>query len=91
MERIEGLLEERKKNSLLRTLKPAEFRAKGCIYLKGKKYLDFSSNDYLGLSSHPKLKQASQEAIKKFGTSSSASRLLSGDLNIFHKLEKKSC
>jgi 8-amino-7-oxononanoate synthase len=89
MERIKDFLEERKNNNLLRTLKPAEFRAKGWIHLKGKKYLDFSSNDYLGLSSHPKLKQASQQAIKKFGTGSSASRLLSGDLDIFHKLEKK--
>jgi len=62
-------------------------RLNGKIYFKHKEYVDFSSNDYLGLSSHPKLKEAAIKAINKFGVSSCASRLLSGDTEIFHALE----
>lgn len=77
MEKIEKLLKERKENNLLRVLSP---RNEG---------LDFSSNDYLGLSNHPRLKEAARIAVDKFGTGSSASRLLSGDTPLHHELEDK--
>ena len=89
MEKIDKLLRDRQKKSLLRTLKPASLRKNGRIFVDGKEYVDFCSNDYLNLSSHPSICEASKEAIDKFGTSSSASRLLSGDLDIHHELEKK--
>lgn len=89
MEGIKEFLIERDKNSLLRVLKPLGGRKQGFIYYKGKEYIDFSSNDYLGLSSHPRLKEAAREAIENLGVSSSASRLLSGDLEIHHQLEEK--
>lgn len=86
---IEEFLEERREKNLLRVLRPASFRKEGKIYFKDKEYFDFSSNDYLGLAGHPKLKEASKKAIEELGTSSSASRLLSGDLEIHHELEDK--
>ena len=89
MERIEGFLEDRKKEDLLRVLRPAGRREEGFIYFNNDKYVDFCSNDYLGLSSHPALKSASKSALEEFGTSASASRLLSGDLDIHHQLEEK--
>lgn len=89
METIEEFLKTQQDNNLLRNLKPASSRSQGTITVGPKEYIDFSSNDYLGLSSHPKLKQAAQKALDQFGTSSSASRLLSGDLEIFHQLEEK--
>ncbi|NIA08682.1 MAG: 8-amino-7-oxononanoate synthase [Nitrospiraceae bacterium] len=89
MERIETFLQGRRETGLLRTLRPARYRREGLIYLKGKNLFDFSSNDYLGLSNHPKIKNASQEAIRELGTSSSGSRLLSGDLDIHHLLEER--
>ena len=89
MERIEGFLEDRKREDLLRVLRPAGRRQEGFIYFNNDKYIDFCSNDYLGLSSHPVLKNASKSALEKFGTSASASRLLSGDLDIHHQLEEK--
>lgn len=87
MGRIEDFLEERRSKNLLRVLRPANLRGEGSIYINGREYIDFSSNDYLGLSQHPRLKAASKIYIDKLGTSSSASRLLSGDLEIHHKLE----
>ncbi len=72
----------------MRKLRPAASRRDGKIYFGKKEYIDFSSNDYLGLSNHPKLKKAAQEALETYGAGSSGSRLLSGDLDICHKLEK---
>ena len=86
---IEEFLRGRQERGLLRKLKPASFRANGKIYFGTKQYFDFSSNDYLGLSGHPKLKKAANTAIDKFGVASCASRLLSGDAEIFHQLEEE--
>lgn len=87
MDKIENFLAQRTESGLLRVLRPAELRKGGKIYHEGAEYFDFSSNDYLGLSGHPKLKKASKKTIASLGTSSSASRLLSGDLTIHHQLE----
>ena len=86
---IEKLLKDREEQGLLRKLRPADLRQGAKIYFANKEYVDFSSNDYLGLSGHPKLKKAAIEAIDKFGVASCASRLLSGDAEIFHNLEDR--
>lgn len=89
MDTIEEFLKQRKDEGLLRELRPVSIRRGPEIYLNNRKYIDFSSNDYLGLSNHPRLIEAGRNALEKFGTSSSASRLLSGDLEIHHQLEDK--
>jgi len=89
MERIDKLLAQRKKDGLLRVLRPVDSRKDGKIYRNGAELFDFSSNDYLGLSDHPKLKEASKRAVESLGASASASRLLSGDLKIHHQLEDR--
>lgn len=89
MAEIDEFLKTRSEQGLLRHLRPLTIRRNGKICIGSKEYTDFSSNDYLGLSSHPKLLEAAKKTIDKFGASSSASRLLSGDLDIFHELEEK--
>ena len=91
MASIEEFLKKRAKEGLLRTLKPVSCRYEGKIYLNKKEYIDFSSNDYLGLSGHPKLIAEAKSAIDKFGTAACASRLMSGDLEIHHLLEEEVC
>ena len=54
-----------------------------------QRLIDFSSNDYLSLSQHPKVAQGARSAIKQWGTGSGASRLLSVNLEIHTELEKK--
>ncbi|HUZ06101.1 MAG TPA: aminotransferase class I/II-fold pyridoxal phosphate-dependent enzyme, partial [Candidatus Paceibacterota bacterium] len=54
-----------------------------------KTYLNFSSNDYLGLANHPVLKEAAIKAVEKFGAGAGASRLICGSLAPFHELEEK--
>ena len=84
---IEEFLNQRQAQGLLRKLKPAALRLGAQIYFGKTEYIDFSSNDYLGLSTHPELKKVVIEAINKFGVASCASRLLSGDSELFHELE----
>lgn len=59
----------------------------GEIVIGGKKVLNFSSNDYLGLAGDPRLKEASVQAIERFGCGATASRLLTGDLTLHEELE----
>lgn len=89
MAEIVDFLKQRIEDGLLRSLHPASCRGDGKIYIRQKEYLDFSSNDYLGLSAHPKLIEESKKALDICGVGSSASRLLSGDLEIHHKLEEE--
>lgn len=51
--------------------------------------LDFSSNDYLALSQHPDLIKAGREALERYGAGVGAARLMSGDLTLFHQLERE--
>lgn len=59
------------------------------VTLDGKQVLMFGSNNYLGLTTHPKVKEASIEAIKRYGTGNSGSRMLNGSLDIHQELESK--
>jgi 8-amino-7-oxononanoate synthase len=47
----------------------------------------FGSNNYLGLNNHPKIKEASKQAIDKYGTSCTGSRFMNGTLDLHHELE----
>jgi 8-amino-7-oxononanoate synthase len=54
------------------------------VFKDGKEFIMLSSNDYLGLSHHPKIKEAGIEAIKKWGSSTTGARLANGG-RIFHQ------
>ena len=72
---------------LLRSLFPLEGSQRGVIETEGKPLVDFSSNDYLGLADHPALIEGAKKAMEKWGAGARASRLMSGDLEIHHRLE----
>jgi 8-amino-7-oxononanoate synthase len=59
------------------------------VIINGKKVLMFGSNAYLGLTNHPKVKEAAIEAIKKYGTGMAGSRFLNGTLDIHEALERR--
>ncbi|MDH6354336.1 8-amino-7-oxononanoate synthase [Dysgonomonas sp. PH5-45] len=59
------------------------------VTINGKRVLMFGSNAYLGLTNHPKVKEASIQAIKKYGTGMAGSRFLNGTLDIHTELEHK--
>lgn len=59
------------------------------VLIKGKKVLMFGSNSYLGLTNHPKIKEAAKKAIDKYGTGCAGSRFLNGTLDIHIELEER--
>lgn len=59
------------------------------VTMNGKKVLMFGSNSYLGLTNHPKIKEAAKKAIDKYGTGCAGSRFLNGTLDIHLELEEK--
>ena len=89
MEAWKGFLEERERLQLIRRLSPSEGRRPGVAVRGGKEYVDFSSNDYLGLSFHPAVVAAARDALERYGMGAGASRLMSGNLAIHHELEEE--
>ncbi|MDB5130273.1 MAG: serine palmitoyltransferase [Mucilaginibacter sp.] len=59
------------------------------VIIDNKRVLMFGSNSYLGLTNHPKIKEASKKAIDKYGTGCAGSRFLNGTLDIHIELENR--
>jgi 8-amino-7-oxononanoate synthase len=59
------------------------------VTMKGRKVLMLGSNNYLGLTFHPKVREAARKAIDIFGTSCTGSRLINGTLCIHEELEER--
>jgi 8-amino-7-oxononanoate synthase len=57
------------------------------VFIEGKKVLMLGSNSYLGLTNHPKIKEAARAAVEKYGTGCAGSRFLNGTLDIHLELE----
>lgn len=56
--------------------------------IDGRPFINFSSYNYLGLAGHPRVNQAAKDAIDRYGTSASASRLVAGERPVQRDLEK---
>jgi len=59
------------------------------VVIQGKELIMLGSNNYLGLTVHPKVKNAAIDAIKKYGTGCTGSRFLNGTLDLHVELEQK--
>lgn len=59
------------------------------VQIEGRKVIMAGSNNYHGLTAHPKVKEAAAEAVKKYGTGCSGSRYLTGTLDLHIRLEEK--
>jgi|CXWL01.1.fsa_nt_gi glycine C-acetyltransferase/8-amino-7-oxononanoate synthase len=74
---------------LRRTLRTVASACGPTIRLEGRTVVLLASNDYLGLTTHPRLKQASLDAIQQYGVGAGASRLISGTLPPHTLLEQR--
>ncbi|MFX0195497.1 MAG: aminotransferase class I/II-fold pyridoxal phosphate-dependent enzyme [Candidatus Hodarchaeota archaeon] len=70
----------------LREVDPA---ASPVVTRKGKNMIMLGSNNYLGLTDHPKVKEAAIKAIEEYGTGACSSRILTGTTSLHTKLERK--
>ena len=88
MDELTRFLEQRDARQIRRRLSPLDGRAPGRATIDGREYVDFASNDYLGLSAHPAVVASARDALARYGVGAGASRLMSGDLKIHHELEE---
>ena len=59
------------------------------ITMNGRELIHLSSNDYLGLTTHPKVKKAAIDAIEEYGTGAGAARFTGGNTDLTNSLEEK--
>jgi 8-amino-7-oxononanoate synthase len=69
--------------------RPIEENEGPVVQIEGRKIIMAGSNNYLGLTSHPKVKEAAEKAVEKYGTGCSGSRYLTGTLDLHIELEEK--
>jgi len=69
--------------------RPIEESEGPVVKMEGKSVIMAGSNNYLGLTAHPKVKEATVNALKTYGTSCSGSRYLTGTIPLHEELERK--
>ena len=77
-----------RQQGLFRELRCIDSAQSPRIEIDGKKLLNFSSNDYLGLANDPTLKTAALEAVERYGVGAGASRLICGSLAPHQELDE---
>lgn len=87
--RYRAFLDTRARDGLRRALLPVAARGARMIGAEGRSYLNFSSNDYLGLRFHSALIRRAAEWAEAYGAGSGASRLVTGNLDLFAPIEAK--
>ncbi|HEX3801162.1 MAG TPA: 8-amino-7-oxononanoate synthase [Verrucomicrobiae bacterium] len=84
---LQRRLGEIRRQDLHRELRRVDSPQSARLQISGREFLNFSSNDYLGLANHPRLIEASVEGARRYGSGSGASRLICGSLACHHELE----
>ena len=82
-------LQQLKDQHLYKVPKILESPAGGRVTMNGKQVVNLSSNNYLGLADHPKVKQAAIEAIEKWGVGAGAVRWIGGTMSVHDELEER--
>lgn len=86
---VNALLEARARQSTKRQLDASIDLGDGRIEIAGKTLINFASNDYLGLSHHPLLKESAIKAIQKYGIGNASSRYISGNCELYEEIEQR--
>jgi 8-amino-7-oxononanoate synthase len=89
MASLQQELDELKADGLYRWLRRIEGAQGPWMRVDGRRTIVLASSDYLGLASHPRLKEAARAAIDRHGCSASAARLISGNHCLYPKLEER--
>ena len=90
-QRIERALAEREQNGLTRRMSVLKGGNQPEFLLEGARYINFSSNDYLGMATAPELVKAWQEGLDRYGAGSGASPMVTGFSGAHQELENTLC
>lgn len=86
---IDRRLREQEEKNLMRALRPLAPVSPTEVRANGRVLVNFSSNDYLGLSKHPLLQERALQFMDRYGAGSTGSRLISGDYEAIEETERK--
>src|ERR1700726_4434238 len=86
---LTGQLDELKAKGTHFKLRVLEDEQAPVCTFDGKKVINLASNNYLGLTTHPRLREAALEATRKYGVGSGAVRTISGTMSIHMQLEQR--
>ena len=86
---LQEKIQDLKDQGVYRKLPVLEGANEAVIMLDGQKVINLSSNNYLGLANHPRMKKAAIEAIEKYGVGSGAVRAISGNMDVHIELEER--
>ena len=89
LEYLQAELDDMKENGVFRTLVPLDTEQGSKVQIEGKTVIQLSSNNYLGLTSHPRLRDAAMEAIRSYGVGTGSVRTIAGTLKMHAELERK--
>jgi glycine C-acetyltransferase len=78
-----------KQQNLYRRLRILEDEQKAHTTFDGRSVVNLSSNNYLGLTTHPKLRQRAREALERYGAGSGSVRTIAGTMSIHMELERR--
>ncbi|MBU1006532.1 MAG: aminotransferase class I/II-fold pyridoxal phosphate-dependent enzyme, partial [Candidatus Omnitrophica bacterium] len=81
-------LDDLKAQGLFRDMARIDSAQGPTVTINNKEVILLSSNNYLGLASHPEIIKAQIQAVREFGAGSCASRLVSGNIKLYETLEK---
>lgn len=87
-QRLGAALSQRREQGLYRQRLTLDSAQGAIVRLDGREYLNFCSNDYLGLAAHPRLVASFQRAAAEYGVGSGASHLVCGHSRPHHELEE---
>ena len=85
---IDDELQNLKETGLYNRIRTLSLPQGAWLVVDGKRALNFCSNNYLGLANHPRLVQAAQDAVDRYGVGPAAVRSIAGTLEIHHELER---
>jgi 8-amino-7-oxononanoate synthase len=85
---IPAFLQQQRQQSLYRSTRMVESAQQTHIKMENKTYLNFCSNDYLGLANHPDVIQAFQNAANHYGVGTGSAHLINGHSRIHQQLEQ---
>jgi glycine C-acetyltransferase len=87
--RLEGEIDNLKQRHVFRQLRVVHGQEKAVCNIDGKEVINLSSNNYLGLTTHPHLMQAARQAIDTHGVGTAAVRTIIGTMDLHQQLEER--
>ncbi len=86
---LDGEIDELKAKGLFRRLRVVQSQQKSRCVIDGREVITLSSNNYLGLNTHPRLMEAAERAVREYGAGSGAVRTIAGTMSLHEELEAR--